>query len=167
MRDLALFRLALSTMLRSSDLVSLRVEDVLERDGSVAERMAFTQQKTGKPVRVNISKPAREALQALITEEHKAPADFLFTGKSGPWSSHISTRTFRDLVKAWATLAKLDASKYAGHSTRRTGSSHVYKRTGNLEAVRQLLGQSSIASTQAYLGIDEEEALRIGEKFGL
>jgi hypothetical protein len=43
----------------------------------------------------------------------------------------------------------------------------VYHHTHNVEVVRQLLGQSSVAATSAYLGIDQREALEIARKFEL
>jgi hypothetical protein len=43
----------------------------------------------------------------------------------------------------------------------------VYQQTHNVEAVRQLLGQSSLTATSAYLGIDQQAALEIARQFEL
>jgi hypothetical protein len=43
----------------------------------------------------------------------------------------------------------------------------VYQQTHNVEAVRQLLGQSSLTATAAYLGIDQQAALEIARQFEL
>ena len=45
------------------------------------------------------------------------------------------------------------------HSIRKTKSSVIYDRTKNVDAVRRLLGQSSVTATSAYLGISDESAL--------
>src|SRR5262249_48711312 len=54
---------------------------------------------------------------------------------------------YSKLVKKWASYARLDPRKYSTHSLRRTKSSVVYARTGNLEVCRQILGHHSIANT--------------------
>ena len=40
----------------------------------------------------------------------------------------------------------------------------IYRRTGNLRAVRLLLGHTKIESTVRYLGIDMDDALAITEQ---
>ena len=40
----------------------------------------------------------------------------------------------------------------------------IYRRTGNLRAVRLLLGHTKIESTVRYLGIDVDDALAIAEE---
>ena len=52
-----------------------------------------------------------------------------------------------------------DVSDYSTHSMRKTKSSVIYDRTKNVDAVRRLLGQSSVTATSAYLGISDESAL--------
>ena len=50
-------------------------------------------------------------------------------------------------------------SDYSTPSIRKTKSSVIYDRTKNVDAVRRLLGQSSVTATSAYLGITDESAL--------
>jgi len=47
LRDVALFSVAVDTMLRSVDLLSLRVEDVTDSQGQVVDEFSIRQQKTG------------------------------------------------------------------------------------------------------------------------
>ena len=47
---------------------------------------------------------------------------------------------------------------------RRTKATLICRRTKNLRAVRLLLGQSTIASTVRYLGIEVDDALEIAEQ---
>jgi site-specific recombinase XerD len=56
---------------------------------------------------------------------------------------------------------RLDPRKYSTHSLRRTKSSVVYERTGNLEVCRQILGHHSIANTALYLGVEKRMALHV------
>jgi integrase len=59
----------------------------------------------------------------------------------------------------------LDSKLYSTHSLRRTRASLIYRKTGNIEAVRLLLGQKSVVSTSNYLNLDKQEALKIGREF--
>jgi site-specific recombinase XerD len=70
---------------------------------------------------------------------------------------------YSKLVKKWASYARLDPRKYSTHSLRRTKSSVVYERTGNLEVCRQILGHHSIANTALYLGVDKRQALHVAK----
>lgn len=47
-RDLALFNTAIDTMLRSSDLLSLKVNDITDHEGRIIEEINIRQQKTKK-----------------------------------------------------------------------------------------------------------------------
>src|SRR6185437_15008578 len=60
-RDLALFDLAIDSKLRGCDVVRLRVEDVAPQ-GVTAARALVRQQKTGRPVRFEMTEHTREAV---------------------------------------------------------------------------------------------------------
>ena len=64
-RDLALFNLAVDSKLRGCDLVRLRVADVAHGEHVLA-RTTVLQQKTGRPVRFELTGPIREAIQARL-----------------------------------------------------------------------------------------------------
>ena len=51
-----------------------------------------------------------------------------------------------------------------GHAlSRRTKASIIDKATGNLRAIKILLGHTKIESTVRYLGVDVEDALNLAE----
>jgi len=47
---------------------------------------------------------------------------------------------------------------------RRTNATLIYRRTGNLRAVRLLLGHTRIESTVRYLGVEVDDALDLAER---
>ena len=162
-RDLALFRLAIDTMLRGVDLVQLQTVSVMP-SGRVVERFGVGQQKTGKPLQVLLTDRTRKAVQAWYDEAGPKVWQFLFPGRH---KSHMTETQYRNLVKQWVALAGLDPTLYGSHSLRRTKPRAIYAATGNLRAIQLLLGHSSITSTQVYLGIDEAEALEVAAEFAL
>jgi site-specific recombinase XerD len=159
LRDLALLNTAIDTLLRASDLLRLKVEDVTDHHGAVVEECTVRQHKTQAAQTVLLLEHSRQALAQWIAASSKQPWHYLFTaqGKTTP----ISRVQYSKLIKKWATYARLDPRKYSTHSLRRTKSSVVYARTGNLEVCRQILGHHSIANTALYLGVDKQQALHV------
>jgi integrase len=167
LRDLALFSVGIDTMLRGVDLLALRVEDVMDHRGAIVEQFAIGQRKTGKITMVALLPYSRRVLQGWIVASGKLPWHYLFTGSRKNKDRPITTNQYRRLVKGWAASAKLDPHHFSTHSLRRTKAAFVYQQTHNVEAVRQLLGQSSLTATAAYLGIDQQAALEIARQFAL
>ncbi len=167
-RDLALFSTAIDTMLRSRDLLALTMNDVTDHDGRVLEEFTVRQQKTGKGTLVALMPGTRAALKDWIEKDNKLPWEPLFTGLRGgkhkARDKPITTTQYRTLVKKWVGYARLDPALYSSHSLRRTKAALVFEATRNVEVVRQLLGQSTVSATSAYLNVDSKRALDIARK---
>ena len=54
-----------------------------------------------------------------------------------------------------------------GYSQRETKPSVIYQRTKNVDAVRRLLGQSSVTATSAYLGVSDNSALELARSINV
>jgi site-specific recombinase XerD len=64
--------------------------------------------------------------------------------------------------------AGLDPTKYGSESLRRTKALHILNGTGDLEAVRVLLGHTKIESTARYLRIPKRsDAIAISRAFDI
>jgi integrase len=160
-RDLALFNLAIDSKLRGCDLVGLRVRDVAH-GAHIVSRATVVQQKTGLPVRFEVTEETRTAVQAWITMRNLAATDFLFPSRHQR-SGHLSTRQYARIVKRWISLIDKDPYDYGTHSLRRTKATLIYRHTKNLRAVQLLLGHTKLESTVRYLGIEVDDALEIAE----
>ena len=152
-RDLALFNLAIDSKLRGCDVVAIRVDDVAP-NGYTIERATVRQQKTGRPVRFEITENTRQAIDAYLNLTGKRAGGFLFSGRGNPPHA-LTTRQYARLVGEWIASIGLDPLMYGTHSLRRTKATLIYRRTGNLRAVMLLLGHSKIESTVRYLGIEQ------------
>ena len=136
-RDLALFNLAIHSKLRRCDLVGMRVRDVAHGN-RIVSRATGLQQKTGRPVRFELTEQTRDALQSWIAERNLSADDFLFPSRVRP-SRHMSTRQYARIVNAWVRLIGLNPSDFGTHSLRRTKATLIYRSTRNLRAVQLLL----------------------------
>ena len=165
LRDLALFSTAIDTMLRAPDLLDLTVKDVRKRNRMMRDTLHLTTAHKGLGIRCTLSKATMSVLEEWISQSAKKPSDNLFTGQAGGGSKAITARQLSRLVKAWVEDIGLDASLYGTESLRRTRSIYILNRTGNMEAVRVLLGLRDIGSTARYLSASKPlDALVISRK---
>lgn len=139
LRDRALFDLAIDSKLRGSDVVKIRIGELVS-GGRVRTRTTVTQQKTGRPVQFELLEAARSSLQAWLERRGGMP-DWLTSG-------------LQPSVCGAKTMARTRSGE------RRHRSS---KATGNLRAVQLLLGHTKIESAVRYLGVDVEDALTLAE----
>ena len=90
-------------------------------------------------------------LEKWIKQSAKKPSDYLFTGRLGGGLTRLSARQFGRLIKTWTEDIGLDASLYGIESLRRTRSTYILNKTGNIEAVRIMLGHVKTKTTERYL----------------
>lgn len=161
-RDLALLRAAHDSMLRASDVVCIRVDDLTDHNGRLVQRGQMIMQKTGKPVRYTLTKDTQEAIQRWLAVRPAFSGEWLFPGRDA--GTHLSVVQYRKIVKGWVKLLGLPPRHYSTHSLRRTRATQIYRETHNLKAVSVLLGHADTTVTSRYLGIEQEDALDLAEK---
>lgn len=155
-RDLALLTTGVDTMLRASDLLQLRVEDVQTRSDVIRQTLLWRQQKTQANVTPVLTPVAQKALAVWIRGSRKKPGDYLFTRHHRPHGPPISASTYRRAVKSWAGLIGLDPTDYSSHSIRRTKPIFMYRAGCPIADISKLLGHKSTDVTLHYLGITTE-----------
>ena len=161
-KELALFSLGIDTMLRASDLLSVKVEDVIDYKDDATLCFNVKQDKTKKPLLVKFSPKTGDQMKQLIKAQKKKPTDYLFTcyKKKSP----MTHSTYVRLIKKWCGYLGLDPKNYAAHSTRRTRAVLFFNKTKNLRFVQEALGHDNINSTVQYINIDRDEALSMYEE---
>ena len=164
LRELSLLSLAIDTMLRASDLLNLLVEDISDHKGNIKSEFTLKQKKTKESHIVIISDETKKYLTEYIKSSNKYEDDYLFATRNKK-DKPITVRWYSEIVKSWTRLLNLDHKLYSTHSLRRTRASYIFKKTNNIEIVKQLLGQKSVNSTSAYLNISKQEALDIGKEY--
>ena len=53
----------------------------------------------------------------------------------------------------------VDSMDYSSHSMRKTKLTVIYENTKNIDAVRRLLGHSSVTTTSSYIGVTDKSTL--------
>ncbi|MES2294355.1 MAG: tyrosine-type recombinase/integrase [Pseudomonadota bacterium] len=136
-----------------------------DHDSDWRNRASIIQKKTASIVHFEIGHRARAALESWIGLTLQRNG-YLFPSKRYP-NHHLSTRQYARIVDSWVRDAGLEVSLYGTHTLRRTKATILYRKTGNLRAVQQLLGHKSIENTVRYLGIDVDDALELSGQIDL
>ncbi len=148
-RDLALFNTALDTMLRSPDLLGLKVKDVRKRNRIMRDTIDIMIR--GRVMQCTLSESTKDALERWIDYDSKKPNEYLFTGRVRGRTLPVRPRTLNRQIKSWAEAIGLKDGSYGIETLRRTRALHILKHTGNMEAVRVLLGLANIGTAARYL----------------
>ena len=150
-RDRALIEMLDATGIRVSELCGLDVDDV-DRQRRVIRVLGKGRKERTVPYGV----PAAEALDAWLAVRGAWVTDrsrsALFLGARG---GRIDPRVVRALV--YKVFGNEETGKRIGpHGLRHTAATHLLEGGADLRAVQELLGHSSLATTQIYTHVSNE-----------
>ena len=146
-RDMALVELMLGTGLRVSEVLALKVEDVImkPRQGEVVVRRG----KGGVYRRVPLTASVRAALRTYLeTQSELNSDDLLWVGERGPLKDRGSVLY---LLKKYAFQAGLDESLISPHILRHTfASRYLSANPDDLRGLASILGHSNLNTVLIY-----------------
>jgi len=163
-----LLNLGVDLMLRASDLLKLRVGDVISESGVIKDFVKVKQQKTGKTtIDIPLSDNSKKVIQEHLLG--KQEDDFIFVGNKSHYTKKaITTQQYQRIIKGWCRMIGMeDVSNISSHSMRKTKATHLYNKTKNVEAVRRLLGQGSVNATSSYLGVKDSDATELAKSINI
>ena len=141
-------------MLRVSDVLALKRNEVYGNDGSLRKNAYIRDKKTDKP-NILYLKPVQDDLTTYYRwlKDNNIQSEWLFPSIKH-LNLHISEKQF---YKIMAKTGDLLGINYLGtHTMRKTGAYRVYTQTNyNIGLVMSLLNHSSEAMTLKYLGLDQ------------
>lgn len=153
-RNYTIFQVGKATLLRVSDVLALRSNEIFANDGIIKKNAYIRDKKTDKPNTLYL-KPVNQDLIDYLQwlNENKIQSDWLFPSIKHP-DRHITEKQF---YKIMAKTGDLLGINYLGtHTMRKTGAYRVYTQTHyNIGLVMSLLNHSSEAMTLKYLGLDQ------------
>ena len=150
LRDRALFELAYACGLRAEELVDLDVASISFEDEEVRVE--------GKGRKTRLVPAGEEALRAVARWlERGRPAlqsgdggQALFLSKSG---RRLSTSDVRRRLQTWARQAAIQGG-ISPHALRHSFATHLLDGGADLRAIQELLGHSSVSTTQIYTRVE-------------
>lgn len=153
-RDKAMFELLYSSGLRLSELTGLDLSDL-----DLAEALVTVTGKGSKMRVVPVGRQALDALQAWLAQRGQIAQDAqaLFVSQRG---GRLTGRQVQKRLEQWALRAGVSQHVHP-HRLRHAFASHLLQSSGDLRAVQELLGHSSLASTQVYTSLDYQHLARV------
>lgn len=156
-RDKAILELLYSSGIRVSELSGLNQEDVNVKEGLIKVK------GKGKKERiVPVGRKALEALKAYMIERVllKIKGRAFFLNRRG---TRLTDRGVRRIVVKYARSALLDG-RIGPHTLRHTFASHLLQGGADLRVIQELLGHSSLSTTQKYTHLDITHLMDVYDK---
>lgn len=146
-RDRAILELLYSCGLRVAELSGLNTEDV-----DMKERLVRVKGKGKKERIVPIGRKAISALKSYMVERLilKKPGEAIFLSRKG---TRLKDRGVRRIVAKYARQVAL-RGKVSPHTLRHTFATHLLQSGADLRVIQELLGHSSLSTTQKYTHLD-------------
>ncbi len=155
-RDLALLSLMLGTGIRVSECVGLNLRDIDWKNGGIQ-----IHRKGGKEVTVYFGREVEDALldyleerKKIIPEEGHEDALFLSLQKK-----RLTVRSVENLVKKYSRIVTPN-KKITPHKLRSTYGTNLYRETGDIYLVADVLGHSDVNTTKKHYAALEDERRR-------
>ncbi|MBL32457.1 MAG: tyrosine recombinase [Gammaproteobacteria bacterium] len=152
-RDLAIIELIYSSGLRVSETININLND-FEEDMSFLRILG----KGAKTRLVPVGKYAKSAINEWLIERNKIinSTDALFLNLRG---KRISIRSVQLRLRKMAL--KQGLAPIHPHMLRHSFATHMLESSGDLRTIQELLGHSSLSTTQIYTKLDYQHLVKI------
>jgi len=172
LRDRAILELLFSTGLRVSELCALNRDSInlSARGGSASGGKSgeFAVRGKGDKVRlVFLSETAKKALKNYLEKREDVDEALFIRNIKNPAKSdnlRLTTRSIERLVKHYAAKAGL-SKKVTPHSLRHSFATDLLMNGADIRSVQELLGHSSITTTQIYTHITNKQLREVHQAF--
>lgn len=146
MRNFLLFLIGINSGLRISDILKLKVKDVLKKD-----YVELTEQKTGKYKKFPITNSIKAYLNEFIFG--KSPEEYLFTSQRGckPITRIQAYRIIHNACQKAGITTRIGT-----HTLRKTFGYHFYQEKKDVALLQCIFNHSAPSVTLRYIGINQD-----------
>jgi len=154
-RDLAMIELIYSSGLRVSETINVNLRDFEDN-----KNFLRVLGKGSKTRLVPVGRYAQNAVNDWMIEREKLATkdDSLFVNLRG---KRITTRSVQERLKNIAILQGLPPVN--PHMLRHSFATHLLESSGDLRSIQELLGHSSLSTTQIYTRLDYQHLIKVYE----
>ncbi len=145
-RDKAILELLYATGMRLSEMEALNTGDI-----SLADRVVRVMGKGGKERLLPFGRPAKEALNIYLYFRGYVPGEeALFLNR---YRRRLSKRSIQKIVDKYIQLTSIKR-KISPHKLRHSFATHLLSRGADIRTIQELLGHSSLATTEKYTHVN-------------
>lgn len=157
LRDAALIDILISTGIRIGEAAAITVEDVIP-----SERTVLIHGKGRKQRIIYISSPITwYRLKVLMRQRKNAADKHLFVNRYG---KPITLHGIENIFRKYANMARI-SEKCTPHYLRHTFATNLLANGADLRSVQEILGHSSVATTQIYTEVTANRKKQVLNKF--
>lgn len=157
LRDYCLFVLGINSGLRISDLLKLKINDVVSENRKVKDRILIREIKTGKHKNFPMSTAAKKAInEYLNTRDYDLDEPLFLSQKKSDGSRAIERQRAYKVINDAAKAAGIN-EKIGTHTLRKTFAYHAYKAGIAIEIIQKLFNHSAPSITLRYIGITQDD----------
>ena len=154
-RDSAILEILYGCGIRVGELTSVRIKDI-----DFSSCLIKIKGKRKKERLLPLGGKAMDAIQEYLERRSFEREDALFVNQS---NQALSPRTIRRIIKKYAKLSGL-SSKITPHTLRHSFATHLLDAGANLRALQELLGHSSLMTTQIYTHVSQKRLMEVYRK---
>jgi len=161
LRDRLIFELLYGSGLRVSELIGLSFEQVNRAAGMLLVRGKGKKERT-----IPFGSKAAEALDAYLRERSRRFPDGTPDGTAvlvNARGNRLTVRSAHRIVQRYARLLSGDPTLHP-HSLRHAFATHLLSEGADLRAIQELLGHSSLSSTQKYTRVSIRQLMEVYDK---
>lgn len=157
-RDSALIDLLISTGIRVAEAASIKFNDIITYEHAVLIHGKGRKQRI---IYISSNETWQRLLSQIKMQKKLSATSFLFTNRNDkPLTSH----SIEKIYKKYATFAKINPLS-TPHYLRHTFATNLLANGADLRSVQELLGHSSIATTQIYTEISSLRKKQVLKKY--
>ncbi|MEA2011474.1 MAG: site-specific tyrosine recombinase XerD [Verrucomicrobiota bacterium] len=161
-RNRTIVELLYSCGLRVSELVNLKVEDILVDRGILRFFGKGNKERIvpyGESAERQINKYLKES--RLILNSRQLKKNWLFLTKSG---RQLSRKRIWDIITSAAKMSGI-RKNVSPHTMRHSFATHLLHNGADLRVIQEMLGHSDIATTQIYTHINQNQMINAHKNF--
>lgn len=154
-----MFLLGIRTGLRITDILELKVKDVIERDRynniKIKSHILTKENKTKKRKRIKVHIELKKALEEFVIDKEDE-AYLIQSNKKDKFGDykHLSRQRAWEVLKIVADFIGID--EIGCHTLRKTFGYHYYKKTKDIALLQNIFNHSSPEITLRYIGITDD-----------
>ncbi|MDR2779862.1 MAG: tyrosine recombinase [Synergistaceae bacterium] len=155
-RDRTMIEMAYGCGMRASELISVKMSDIDETGGVIYVKGKGRKERIVPYVgslKDSVKKYLVCARPKLRGHSAADSGDFLFLSKNG---RRMSRQDIWNIIQKRGTKAGISRTRLHPHVLRHSFATHLQRRGMDLRTLQELLGHSSIATTEKYAHIDTE-----------
>tara|TARA_B100001248_G_scaffold108592_1_gene80935 strand:+ start:1429 stop:2343 length:915 start_codon:yes stop_codon:yes gene_type:complete len=155
-RDIAIIELIYSSGLRVSEATNVKLDD-FEDNRNFLRVLG----KGSKTRLVPVGQYANDAISAWLEKRNSIHSEskYLFLNLRG---KKISTRSVQERIRKISVIQGLPPVN--PHMLRHSFATHLLESSGDLRSIQELLGHSSLSTTQIYTKLDYQHLMSVYEK---